>query len=556
MRYDMTCLPLLLSLLMLTACASEEPPVAPQSIKAFVPSLLQGKGDGLNPSLIIGAPLKLVPDAQSVMPWGGPTPGAWSPEARLANAASQEINRAWAHQGAVDVIVAIPLKLQESAIHPFGDGQSNAAASLNGWPHERPPLIGVLTLRSGLEPLLELRLDSRVPFEGSSLVLEFKDLQGQPYALTLGAQRDARGDLSGAWVLPSGLDWDQLLAPQAAKVRPLGWSDAFPLYFRHPARHVDRFMAELPAHHLELSLGRSLPDPESLGVEGLAQAPSSSFERALAHTWGPGYNSSPYLSQTVHGGVEGRATSTSSAWSWVIGAPHSTNKHVYLCLSARDEPQEAALGVPSGAGWHKIGDPAETLFNTLEDEPLLVAWAIKSPGAPGGSPWGLEDVATFRLLQPLETFTTASGASDSQLPSVANAQYHWYGVHQAEPICVEILVHACVPNQDAGYRCAPAAIEPPGAAQLTLKINAYTSWGQQLYVVGSSPQLGQWDPSKALKLEPLNYPQWSVTFKRAVDEPISFKFIKKSGDAVIWEGGANHELSPQQDVTNSYMWRD
>lgn len=283
---------------------------------------------------------------------------------------------------------------------------------------------------------------------------------------------------------------------------------------------------------------------------------ASSLERSLTHPWGPGYNSSPYLSQTVHSSAYGRATSTSSAWSWVIGAPHSTNKHVYLCMSARDEAQEAALGVPSGAGWHKIGDPAETLLHTQEDEPILAAWAIKAPAAPSGSPWGLEDVATFRLLQPLEAFTTARGASDSQQPSVAHAQYHWYSVHHTKPICVEILVLACEPNQDAGYRCEPAAPASPASAQLTFKVSATTSWGQDLYVVGSPPQLGQWDASKALKLDASAYPQWSVTLEHPTDEPLSYKFIKKSGASITWEAGPNHTSTLTQDTTLSHVWRD
>jgi hypothetical protein len=74
---------------------------------------------------------------------------------------------------------------------------------------------------------------------------------------------------------------------------------------------------------------------------------------------------------------------------------------------------------------------------------------------------------------------------------------------------------------------------------------ASTSYGQSAYVVGSIPQLGAWDPSKAVPLSPEQFPLWRGTVDGLpANTRFEWKFIirEEGGDkrVIAWERGNNH----------------
>lgn len=98
--------------------------------------------------------------------------------------------------------------------------------------------------------------------------------------------------------------------------------------------------------------------------------------------------------------------------------------------------------------------------------------------------------------------------------------------------------------------------------QVIFKVNASTSMGQNVYVVGSIPELGSWDPAKAseVMMNP-NYPQWFLPISVPKATQFEFKFIKKDANGnVVWEGGSNRVFtSPSSSTgtvdTSVYTWQ-
>jgi hypothetical protein len=74
--------------------------------------------------------------------------------------------------------------------------------------------------------------------------------------------------------------------------------------------------------------------------------------------------------------------------------------------------------------------------------------------------------------------------------------------------------------------------------------SAYAAGNQNVYVTGDAPELGAWDPTKALALNPTNYPSWTGSLSMAVGETVNFKFalIDDVGNVTL-EGGANRQLT-------------
>lgn len=81
--------------------------------------------------------------------------------------------------------------------------------------------------------------------------------------------------------------------------------------------------------------------------------------------------------------------------------------------------------------------------------------------------------------------------------------------------------------------------------QTTYTIQTETVWGQNVFVVGNIPALGNWDPAAAVPLTtgPGTYPRWTGSGTLPPNTDIEYKFIiRQDGQPVIWETGANRTL--------------
>jgi len=103
-------------------------------------------------------------------------------------------------------------------------------------------------------------------------------------------------------------------------------------------------------------------------------------------------------------------------------------------------------------------------------------------------------------------------------------------------------------------------VEPVSVtSEVTFKVdNATTSWGTNVYVLGDAPELGQWNPAKAVPLTATAYPTWSGKVKLPRGKAMSFKFIKKDGAGnETWEAGDNRSWSVPNTATSDFSgaWR-
>jgi hypothetical protein len=97
--------------------------------------------------------------------------------------------------------------------------------------------------------------------------------------------------------------------------------------------------------------------------------------------------------------------------------------------------------------------------------------------------------------------------------------------------------------------------------QVVFKVNASTVVGENVHVVGNVPELGGWDPAKAPEamMNP-NYPVWFLPVSVPKNTSLQFKFVKKNGGVVTWEGGSNRTFSSPASATGTadtptYTWQ-
>ncbi|MDF2254831.1 glycoside hydrolase family 15 protein [Streptantibioticus ferralitis] len=99
---------------------------------------------------------------------------------------------------------------------------------------------------------------------------------------------------------------------------------------------------------------------------------------------------------------------------------------------------------------------------------------------------------------------------------------------------------------------------PPNQVSVTFDENATTYWGQNVFVVGSVPALGSWDPAKSVPLSSASYPVWSGTVSLPAQTTVQYKYLKKNPDgSVTWESDPNRSYTTgaSGSVTLNDSWR-
>jgi len=103
-----------------------------------------------------------------------------------------------------------------------------------------------------------------------------------------------------------------------------------------------------------------------------------------------------------------------------------------------------------------------------------------------------------------------------------------------------------------------------GTVAVTFNEKVTTTWGQTIKIVGSIPQLGNWNPASAVALSASQYtssnPLWSTSIDLPAGTTFQYKFIKVGSDGkVTWESDPNRSYTVGQSCSTSALsessWR-
>ncbi|MEU9316650.1 carbohydrate-binding module family 20 domain-containing protein [Streptomyces sp. NPDC048295] len=98
-----------------------------------------------------------------------------------------------------------------------------------------------------------------------------------------------------------------------------------------------------------------------------------------------------------------------------------------------------------------------------------------------------------------------------------------------------------------------------GTSGASFGVNATTQLGQNVYVTGNQPALGNWSTAGALKLDPATYPVWKLDVAMPAGTSFEYKYIRKDASGnVTWESGANRTAtvpSTGRATLTSDVWR-
>jgi len=84
---------------------------------------------------------------------------------------------------------------------------------------------------------------------------------------------------------------------------------------------------------------------------------------------------------------------------------------------------------------------------------------------------------------------------------------------------------------------------PGPQVEVSFNVRATTTFGENIYLVGSVDALKDWLPDNALSLNPAHYPIWSINVTLPGETQIQYKYIRKFLGRVTWESGPNRVLT-------------
>ena len=99
---------------------------------------------------------------------------------------------------------------------------------------------------------------------------------------------------------------------------------------------------------------------------------------------------------------------------------------------------------------------------------------------------------------------------------------------------------------------------PAATTAVAFNVNySGTVSGQDVYVVGSTAQLGAWNTANAIKLSGAAFPVWNGTINLTSGTSVDFKYIRKDAAGnVLYEGGSNRTFTPTgTSLTRNDTWQ-
>lgn len=190
---------------------------------------------------------------------------------------------------------------------------------------------------------------------------------------------------------------------------------------------------------------------------------------------------------------------------------------------------------------------------------VLVEQGFDTKAAQGGNPFPeiatrtvpMSNVVAVFDIERLHFGSTTPDANDGHKARLLSCRIldDARGRHEGTPAWPTIL-RAIETYATLGQLEYKPAEQRQAPSEIKLAVNFRSKPGQDLFVVGSIPELGSWDPGRAVPLHYKDQSTWELAHPLRPGSSISrfqrfeYKFLVKENGAIRWEGDPNHDYDP------------
>lgn len=233
----------------------------------------------------------------------------------------------------------------------------------------------------------------------------------------------------------------------------------------------------------------------------------------------------------------------------------------------------ADIPVTTGAGSYKITFNDHTLQYTVTKQQT----ANQTPIARAGSDFTVTgpvgtvtlnastssdpdgDALTYSWIQTAGRPLTLSNASTATPSFVLNAEPIGTSSNPDDSFEFKVTVNDGRGATASDYVMVTHA-HSPSTVQITMKPNATTTLGQNIYIIGNKAELSNWNTAAGVPCttDAASYPVWTCQgFNLTPGTVFEYKYIKRNAaGTVIWESGTNRvRTTPAVNTTYSETWK-
>ncbi len=91
---------------------------------------------------------------------------------------------------------------------------------------------------------------------------------------------------------------------------------------------------------------------------------------------------------------------------------------------------------------------------------------------------------------------------------------------------------------------------------ISFKIDYQTHGEDKLFVAGSSPEMGEWNPEKAVPMRDKGTGEWETELKGSFSTNFEYKYLVKNDEGYIWESGKPRKLAIDEKTFDEIRARD
>ncbi|TIA56047.1 extracellular glucoamylase protein [Aureobasidium pullulans] len=223
----------------------------------------------------------------------------------------------------------------------------------------------------------------------------------------------------------------------------------------------------------------------------------------------------PFFKDVYSSATVGTYASSTTTFTSIVNAVQ-TYADSYMSIAQKYTPQSGALAEQYNRA---DGTPLSAADLTWSYAAFLTAYNARANVIPAS--WG---AASAKLPS-----SCSSGSASGPCAAATNTNWGNPGTPST-------------PTTTGGACATPTAIA------VTFNEQKTTAYGENIYIVGSIPALGNWNAANAIALSASKYtssnPLWYVTLNFATGSSFNYKYIKKAADgSVTWESDPNRSYT-------------
>mgnify|MGYP000029135097 CR=1 FL=1 len=158
----------------------------------------------------------------------------------------------------------------------------------------------------------------------------------------------------------------------------------------------------------------------------------------------------------------------------------------------------------------------------------------------------LEEAKALKLLEAVQNLLKANERAEAVAPPVQPETPEVEIAYTSDEVApLEASKNSQIPEPTQSIEAREAPVQEQASVEFSFQ-HSHTYPGDTLYVVGNLPELGAWNPQKAIAMDANAWPQWKTSLSLPKGVKFEYKLMIRNTHGDFWEAGENRYCTLSQ----------